>query len=282
MIRVRDLSKTFGRGGETRAVALGGVSFEVRPGEIFGLLGPNGAGKTTCLRILSTVLAPTGGTAEVAGFDVTEDPADVRRSIGFLSNNTGLYDRMTPRETVEHYGRLYGLDGTALRRRVAAVLDTLRMGDFADDLCSKLSTGQKQKASIARALIHDPPVLIFDEPTAGLDVLVARNVLRTVAALRDAGKCVIFSTHIMREVEKLCDRVAIVHRGRVLDQGRAAGPRRQARRTGHGGVVLQADRAGGRKSEVRSRKSEVTGFARLKRLHGCLLPTSHFRLPISP
>ena len=219
MIRVRRLAKHFTDLSRGRVTALGGVSFEVRPGEIFGLLGPNGAGKTTCLRILSTVLGPTGGTAEVAGFDVTRDPAEVRRSIGFLSNNTGLYDRMTAWELVEHFGRLYGLEGRALDRRMHAVFETLRMSDFRDSLCSKMSTGQKQKVSIARALVHDPPVLIFDEPTAGLDVLVARAVLKTVADLRDAGKCVIFSTHIMREVDRLCDRVAVIHRGRILDQG---------------------------------------------------------------
>ena len=219
MIRVSRLAKRFTDLSRGRVTALEDISFEVRPGEIFGLLGPNGAGKTTCLRILSTVLSPTGGTAEVAGFDVTDDPAEVRRSIGFLSNNTGLYDRMTAWELVEHFGRLYGLEGKALDRRMGAVFETLRMTDFRDSLCSKMSTGQKQKVSIARALVHDPPVLIFDEPTAGLDVLVARAVLKTVADLRDAGKCIIFSTHIMREVEKLCDRVAVIHRGRILDQG---------------------------------------------------------------
>ena len=219
MIRLTDVRKTFAAFGGEPVVAVGGVSFEVRPGEIFGLLGPNGAGKTTCLRILSTVLSPTSGTCEVAGHDVTAAPAAVRRSIGFLSNNTGLYDRMTARELVEHFGKLYGLRGDALKAGMTRVTDELRMGDFLDTLCSKLSTGQRQKVSIARALVHDPPVLIFDEPTAGLDVLVARNVLNTVAALRDGGKCVIFSTHIMREVEKLCDRVAVIHRGEIVDQG---------------------------------------------------------------
>ncbi|MFH5802470.1 ATP-binding cassette domain-containing protein [Alienimonas sp. DA493] len=219
MISVRDLSKSFDVLSGGRVVALEGVSFEVRPGEIFGLLGPNGAGKSTCLRILSTVLQPTGGSATVAGYDVLRDPAEVRRSIGFLSNNTGLYDRMTAWELVEYFGRLHGLEGNALERRMTEVFETLRMTDFSDSLCSRMSTGQRQKVSIARALVHDPPALIFDEPTAGLDVLVARAVLNTVAALRDAGKCIIFSTHIMREVEKLCDRVAVIHRGRILDQG---------------------------------------------------------------
>ncbi|NNJ25957.1 ATP-binding cassette domain-containing protein [Alienimonas chondri] len=219
MIQIRALSKSFVDLQRGPVTALDAVSFEARPGEIFGLLGPNGAGKTTCLRILSTVLKPTGGSATVAGYDVLQDPAEVRRSIGFLSNNTGLYDRMTAWELVEHFGRLYGLEGRSLRERMESVFETLRMTDFRDSLCSTMSTGQRQKVSIARALVHDPPVLIFDEPTAGLDVLVARAVLQTVADLRDAGKCIIFSTHIMREVEKLCDRVAIIHRGRILDQG---------------------------------------------------------------
>ena len=219
MIRVSGLSKSFADLKRGRVTALDDVSFAVEPGEIYGLLGPNGAGKTTCLRILSTVLHPTAGTATVAGFDVVDDPGEVRRHIGFMSNNTGLYDRMTARELVDHFGRLYGLDGDELDARRADVFDTLQMNDFSDLLCSKMSTGMKQKVSIARTLIHDPPVLIFDEPTNGLDVLVARAVLNTIAALREQGKCVIFSTHIMREVERLCDRVAVIHRGRILDSG---------------------------------------------------------------
>ncbi|HEX6987405.1 MAG TPA: ATP-binding cassette domain-containing protein, partial [Planctomycetaceae bacterium] len=185
----------------------------------YGLLGPNGAGKTTCLRILSTVLRPTGGTAEVAGYDVATQPAKVRAHIGFMSNNTGIYDRMTAWELVEHFGRLYGMDEDRLRERLERVFADLQMNEIRDLLGSKMSTGMKQKVSIARTIIHDPPVLIFDEPTSGLDVLVARAVLKAIANLRDQGKCVIFSTHIMREVEKLCDRVAVIHRGRILAEG---------------------------------------------------------------
>ncbi len=219
MIRVRDLSKSFDDLKRGRVSALDGVSFDVRPGEIYGLLGPNGAGKTTCLRILSTVLTPTGGVAEVAGYDVATQPEKVRKNIGFMSNNTGLFDRMTAWELVEHFGRLYGLVEDALRERLEEIFAELQMNEFRDLLCSKMSTGMKQKVSIARTIVHDPPVLIFDEPTSGLDVLVARAVLKTVAGLRDRGKCVIFSTHIMREVEKLCDRVAVIHRGRILAEG---------------------------------------------------------------
>jgi sodium transport system ATP-binding protein len=219
MIRVRDLSKSFDDLKRGRVTALDRVSFDVRPGEIYGLLGPNGAGKTTCLRILSTVLKPTGGSAEVAGYDVATQPAKVRAHIGFMSGNTGIYDRMTAWELVEHYGRLYGMDEDRLRERLEVVFTELQMNEIRDLLGSKMSTGMKQKVSIARTIIHDPPVLIFDEPTSGLDVLVARNVLKAIATLRDQGKCVIFSTHIMREVEKLCDRVAVIHRGRILAEG---------------------------------------------------------------
>lgn len=222
MINVQQLSKGFDDLRRGWVAALDRVSFEVRPGEIFGLLGPNGAGKTTCLRILSTVLQPTGGTATVAGYDVTKNPTEVRQRIGFMSNNTGIYDRMTAWEMVEYYGRLYGLPEELLKLRLDRIFDTLQMNDFRDTLGAKMSTGMKQKVSIARAIVHDPPVLIFDEPTSGLDVLVARKVLTTVQSLKDQGKCIIFSTHIMREVEKLCDRIAIIHKGTILAAGTLA------------------------------------------------------------
>ena len=182
-------------------------------------MGPNGAGKTTVLRILSTVLRPTAGTATVNGYDVVTQPSQVRRQIGFMSANTAVYDRMTGWEMVEYFGRLYGIPEEPLRRADGRPLHRLKMNDIRDVLGAKMSTGMKQKVSIARAIVHDPPVLIFDEATAGLDVLVARALLKTVAELRDHGKCVIFSTHIMREAEKLCDRIAIMHRGHILAEG---------------------------------------------------------------
>ncbi|TWT49995.1 putative ABC transporter ATP-binding protein YbhF [Thalassoglobus neptunius] len=219
MIRVQDLTKEFFDLKRGPVAALNEVSFEVKPGEIFGLLGPNGAGKTTCLRILSTVLKPTSGLALVAGFDVARSPESVRANIGFMSGNTGIYDRMTAWEMVEYYGRLYGIEEEQLQNRLHEIFDQLQMNEIRDLLGSKMSTGMKQKVSIARTIVHDPPVLIFDEPTSGLDVLVARAVLEAVDSLRDAGKCIIFSTHIMREVEKLCDRVAIIHKGEILDVG---------------------------------------------------------------
>ena len=177
MIQVQGLCKRFldyQRGWKN---AITDISFECTPGAIFGLLGPNGAGKTTTLRILSTVLKPTGGRAIVAGHDVLIDPQAVRASIGYMSASTGIYDRMTAWELVEYFGRLYGMSRERLRERMEDIFKWLQMNDFRDMLGSKMSTGMKQKVSIARTIVHDPPVLIFDEPTSGLDVLVARAVL---------------------------------------------------------------------------------------------------------
>jgi len=222
MIHVDRLSKTYEDLRRGHFVALDSVSFCAEPGQIYGLLGPNGAGKTTALRILSTVLRPTHGTATVAGFDVVTQPSLVRHQIGFMSTNTAVYDRMTAWEMVEYFGRLYGLGDEQLQDRMEALFDRLQMQDFRDVLGAKMSTGMKQKVSIARAIVHDPPVLIFDEATSGLDVLVARALLETVSELRDHGKCIVFSTHIMREAERLCDRIAIMHRGRILADGTLA------------------------------------------------------------
>jgi sodium transport system ATP-binding protein len=219
LIHVAHLSKSFLDYRRGWVPAVSDVSFDCGPGAIFGLLGPNGAGKTTTLRMLSTVLRPTGGTAMVADCDVVTDPAGVRARIGFMSANTGIYDRMTAWEFVEYFGQLYGMPPEILRERMESIFDWLQMNDFRDVLGSKMSTGMKQKVSIARTIVHDPPVLIFDEPTTGLDVLVARVVLLKIAELRDLGKTIIFSTHAMHEVEKLCSRVAIIHRGRVQASG---------------------------------------------------------------
>ena len=219
MITVDSLSKIYADTSRGHLLAVDGVSFSVQPGEIFGLLGANGAGKTTVLRILSTVLKPTSGTAVVAGHSVLDEPESVRQKIGFVSNNTAIYDRMSAVEMVQHFGQLHGLSREEVRARTELLFRQLRMEDFRDVLGAKMSTGMQQKVSIARALIHDPPVLIFDEATLGLDVLVARNLLQIIRGLREAGKCLIFSTHIMSEVERLCDRIAIMHQGRILDTG---------------------------------------------------------------
>jgi sodium transport system ATP-binding protein len=219
VIQVKGLCKSFFDYRKGWAPAVDGVSFDCRPGEIFGLLGPNGAGKTTTLRMLSTVLRPTGGQAAVAGYDVIHEPEKVRACIGYMSASTGIYDRMTAWELVEYFGRLYGMEPEPLRRRMEDIFAWLQMNDFRDVLGAKMSTGMKQKVSIARTVIHDPPVLIFDEPTSGLDVLVARAVLQKIAELRDRGKTILFSTHAMHEVQKLCARVAIIHKGRLQAEG---------------------------------------------------------------
>jgi sodium transport system ATP-binding protein len=219
MIEVHGLTKHYADLRRGRFVALDGLSFYALPGQIYGLLGPNGAGKTTALRILSTVLRPSSGTARVNGFDVVLQASQVRRHIGFMSANTAIYDRMTAWEMVEYFGRLHGLPPAELTERMESIFEKLKMNDIRDVLGAKMSTGMRQKVSIARAIVHDPPVLIFDEATAGLDVLVARALLERVAELRQSGKCIIFSTHIMREAEKLCDRLAIMHRGHILAEG---------------------------------------------------------------
>ncbi len=222
MIHVDNVCKSFRDLRRGEVMAVDHVSFDAHAGEVFGLLGPNGAGKTTMMRILCTVLKPTGGTATLAGYDVATQPSMVRQHIGFLSANTAIYDRMTSWEMVEYFGRLYSLTEERLRDRMEEVFASLQMNDFRDVLGAKMSTGMRQKVSIARAIIHDPPVMIFDEPTLGLDVLVGRAVLENIERLRDQGKCIVYSTHIMREVEKLCDRVAIVSKGRVQAAGTLA------------------------------------------------------------
>ncbi|BET69105.1 ATP-binding cassette domain-containing protein [Opitutales bacterium ASA1] len=195
------------------------MSFTARPGRILGLLGANGAGKTTTLRMIATLLAPTSGTAIVAGHDVREEPRIVREKIGFLTGSTALYGRLTAREMVEYFGRLHGLDGTALRSRVDEIFAELEMNAFADGRCDKLSTGQKQRVSIARAIVHRPEVMIFDEPTTGLDVMTSRTIMRFIEKCRAEGRTVVFSTHIMSEVERLCDEIAVVHEGRIVASG---------------------------------------------------------------
>jgi sodium transport system ATP-binding protein len=219
MIEARQLVKRFHDRKRGDVCAVNGVSFSCRPGEVYGLLGANGAGKTTVLRILSTILAPTEGTAIVAGFDVARDPQSVRGRVGFLSAATALYGRLSAQEMVEYFGRLHGLDEPTLQRRIDNIFTRLEMNRFRERRCDRLSTGIKQKVSIARTLVHDPPVMIFDEPTVGLDVMAARTIVAFIRECRDNGKTVVFSTHVMAEVEKVCDRVGIIHRGELLAEG---------------------------------------------------------------
>ena len=198
--------------------AVDGVDLCVRQGEVFGLLGPNGAGKTTTVRLLATVIAPTSGTAAILGHDIIREPIAVRRCVGVLTTDVGVYDRFTARENLTYYGRLYGLDDTVIKRRVGDLSRMLEMDDFIDRRAGKLSTGMKQKVAIARSIIHDPDVLILDEPTSGLDVLASQTVVRFIKEVKEKGKTVILSTHIMPIAEKLCDRVAIIHRGKLVAQ----------------------------------------------------------------
>jgi sodium transport system ATP-binding protein len=220
MIEALKLSKVFPATKKTKEVrAVNAVSFTCKPGEIYGLLGANGAGKTTTLRLLATILEPTSGTAKVAGYDIVEEPEKVRANVGFLSTATALYGRLTAKELVEYFGRLHGMDGDALRKSVDGLFAALDMNSFRDRRCEKLSTGMKQKVSIARTLVHDPAVMIFDEPTVGLDVMAARAIAKFIRDCRERGKTVIFSTHVMSEATKLCDRIGIIHGGNILEEG---------------------------------------------------------------
>jgi sodium transport system ATP-binding protein len=219
MVKVTALVKSFHDPKKGKIEALKGIDFEALDGQVTGLLGVNGAGKTTALRILSTVIKPDSGSASVAGFDVLTHGQQVRERIGFLSNSTSIYGRLSGRECLRYFGELYNLDASKINTRIQEVTDTLRLGDFIDQLCDKLSTGQKQRINIARAILHDPPVLFFDEPTAGLDVLTSQTIMEFIESCRDRGKTVIFSTHIMSEVQRLCDQVSIIHNGTICASG---------------------------------------------------------------
>ncbi len=215
MIEVTALSKTFS--GDPPVRAVDDVSFSVVPGEIYGLLGPNGAGKTTTLRMLATLLSPDSGQARLAGHDLRANSQGVRRSIGYLSGNTGLYGRLTPREILLYFARLQQVEQPV--RRCEELIERLGITEYAEQRCDALSTGMAQKVSIARAIVHSPPVLILDEPTSGLDVLVSQTVLEFVEEARDDGACILYSTHVMSEAERLCDRIGILHEGRLLAEG---------------------------------------------------------------
>ena len=195
------------------------VAFTAEEGAILGLLGPNGAGKTTLLRVLSTALKPTLGTARFGDVDIVRMPVEVRRRLGFLSGNTGLYGRLTPRELLAYFGRLHGMDRAALARRIDELAASLDLRTYLDRRCDALSAGMKQKVSIARTLIHDPDIVVFDEPTTGLDVAAAETILRLVERCKAQGKTVLLSTHHMTEVDRLCDQVVVIHEGSVRFSG---------------------------------------------------------------
>lgn len=219
MIVAENLTKVFPMpdGGDKRAV--NALSFTVRQGHVYGLLGPNGAGKTTTLRVLSGLMKPTGGRALVAGHDVSADPDTAKRSIGFLTANTGLYHRLTAREILTYFAELHGINGQRAGERVAYLIDWLGMGDFAELRCGALSTGQRQRVNIGRALVGDPPILIMDEPTLGLDVLSNRVILDFIMRERDEGKTVLLCTHYLDEAESMCDCIGLLHNGKLIAEG---------------------------------------------------------------
>lgn len=231
MIRVVDLRKKFKLGRRARKElgggplknstidAVDGISFECHPGRVFGLLGPNGAGKTTALRMIATMLRPTAGSISVAGIDAVEDPQGVRAHIGFLTGNTGLYDRLTATEMVKYHADLHCMDPVLFEERRRKLFSVLDMEEFANRRISRLSTGMRQKISIARTIIHDPDVMVFDEPTSGLDVMTSRSIVELIRSCREDGKTVLFSTHIMGEVPLLCDDIAVIHKGRLYFHG---------------------------------------------------------------
>ena len=216
MIELDRLSKAYGD-----VVAVRDLSLSVREGEVYALLGANGAGKTTALRCLATLLRPTSGTARIAGRDAVREPLEVRRRLGFLAASMGLYQRLTGRELLHYFAGLQGMEGAAAEARVEEVVGLFDLGPFADRLCGKLSTGQRQRVSIARAVVHDPPALVLDEPTLGLDVLSGEAIHRFIDGARARGRAVLFSTHQMSEVELLADRVGVIAGGRLVAEGTA-------------------------------------------------------------
>lgn len=201
------------------AVAVDDVSFTCQPGRVYSLLGPNGAGKTTTLRMISTIFKPSSGSIKIAGIDAIAHPQEARKKMGFLTGSTGLYARLTPNEVLKYFADLYEIPNDEFEARKKHLYDLLDMNDFQGKRIGKLSTGMKQKVSICRTMIHDPEVVIFDEPTSGLDVITAENIIQLIRDCKEQGKTVIFSSHIMSEVDLLCDDLAIIHKGKMLFDG---------------------------------------------------------------
>jgi len=214
VIEVKELKKSFGK-----VVALDGASFSAQDGKITALLGPNGAGKSTCLRILSTIIKPSAGEATVSGFNVDEDPFEVRQQIGVLPHNSGIYSRLNATENIEYYGQLHGIQADELKEKTENLLEQLQMKDFCLRPAEGYSQGQKIKVALARALIHDPLNILLDEPSSGLDIMATRALRDIINNLKDRGKCVLFSSHIMQEVETLCEDIVIINKGMVKFTG---------------------------------------------------------------
>lgn len=215
MIEVQQVTKQFGA-----FTALEDVSFRVEAGEVYGLLGENGAGKTTMMRMMATILRPTAGNIEVAGFSVIKEPNEVRRRIGILfGGDVGLYSRLTARENIAYFGSMYGMDRTAIEHRIKRLSQMLEMDSFLDRRVGPFSRGMKQKVAIARTLVHDPQVILLDEPTTGLDVTAANMFRQMIGTLQAEGKTILFSSHNMGEIDKLCRRIALIHKGRLQYAG---------------------------------------------------------------
>jgi len=215
LIESRGLTKKFGD-----FTAVNNISFDVKEGEIFGLLGPNGAGKTTTLRMLSGLLTPTAGESFIANYSMQSEPLKARRELGFLTGDMDLYRRLNPAEILTYFGNLYEVPKKELKERVERLVEWFGITPFRDRYCEKLSTGQKQRTSIARTLVHNPKVVVLDEPTTGLDIMSSEFVLQFIRRIaREEGKTVIFSTHHLDEVERLCDRIGIVHQGKLVAIG---------------------------------------------------------------
>jgi len=227
VIQVAQLTKVFPNPDGTEKVAVDHISFEVHRGEIYGLLGPNGAGKTTTLRMISGLLRPTEGRVLIDGHEVTNHTAEVKRRIGYLTAHTGLYQRLTPLEMLEYFAALHDIPPEQARRRIAELVDWLDMHSFLKLRCGALSMGQRQRTSIARALIADPPILILDEPTLGLDVLSNRLILHFIRSQAEAGKAILLSTHALDEIDKMCRRVGLIHNGRLVAEDEPEGLKRR-------------------------------------------------------
>jgi len=239
MVRVEGLTKIFPNPDGSEKTAVDQVSFDVSSGEIYGLLGPNGAGKTTTLRMISGLLRPSAGRVFVDGADVTDQPEVVKRQIGYLTANTGLYARLTPIELLEYFATLYGLPRERARKRIDELVGWLGMEEFLKLRCGALSTGQRQRTNIARALIADPPILIMDEPTMGLDVLSNRLMLEMIRTQAQAGKAVLLSTHALDEIETMCRRIGLIHNGRLIAEGDLDGLRERTGQERLSGIFLK-------------------------------------------
>jgi sodium transport system ATP-binding protein len=218
-VKVDTISKKFYDFKRGEITVVNDLSLQCSPGEILGILGPNGAGKTTILRMISAILTPTSGNIEVFGCNTRERPQEIRSKIGFISSDTNLYDRLTAEEMVYFFGKFFSLTDEEIKKRAERLYESLNMGSILKRQCRNLSAGEKQKVSIARTLIHDPPLLILDEPTTALDVLTSRDIIWLVRQSRNEGKAILYSAHNMVEVEDLCDRIILIHKGNLLDEG---------------------------------------------------------------